>query len=166
MAPKGPSLLRHIVFLHLALAMLAAGCTDTALRGYAESTEELGQAVVDALNGGDKKALHALRAGREEYVTVLYPAFPKTAFDADFAWNNLNRKCTVGVEKWLRRFGRRDLTFTGIRFERPTESYEGLRLHRGTVLSVRLPDGETRDLEILGSVVEREGRFKLLSYDD
>jgi hypothetical protein len=148
------------------LCTLICACTGAADLGYATSTEELARAVVGALNDADKETLHTLRAGREEYVNILYPAFPKTAFDADFAWNNLNRKCVVGVDKWVRRFGSRNLDFVGIRFERPTETYEGLRLHRGTVLTVRVPDGETRDLKILGSVVEREGRFKLLSYDD
>lgn len=161
-----PRFPQHHLLLTCCLALLVAACSAPADRGYADSPEALGRAVVDALNDGDREALHAVRAGSDEYKTVLYPAFPKTGFSADFAWDNLNRKCTVGVDKWLRRFGERDLAFVGIRFDRPTETYEGLRLHRGTVLSVRTPEGETRDLKILGSVVERENRYKLLSYDD
>ena len=132
------------------------------------SPDALGQAVVAALNAGDAEALHLLRVGKDEYVKQLYPSFPSSRnnFTPDFAWSNLNKKCTVGVRKWVSRFGKKDFRFEGIRFERPRAFYDGFSLLRGTVLTVSTPDGEKRDLKILGSVVVREEKHILLSYDD
>lgn len=132
------------------------------------SPDALGKAVVAALNAGDPDALHALRVDKDTYSEKLYPSFPssKNNFTPDFAWQNLNKKCMVGVRKWVSRFGKKNYVFEGIRFERPQEFYDGFSLLRGTVLTVSTPEGEKRDLKILGSVVVREDRHILLSYDD
>ena len=159
------------ISIPVALVCLALiGCGRGIDEEGARSPEELGRAVVDALNSQDQEALHRLRVNRREYTETLWPAFPgsdpKLNFTPEFAWGNMNRKCIVGVEKWVRRYGGNNLTFIGIRFDRPTEPYEGFQLLRGTLLTVRSPKGDQVDLRILGSVVQRDAHYKLLSYDD
>ena len=53
-----------------------------------------------------------------------------------------------------------------IRFDQPQETYEGFQLLRGTVLTLENADGEKQELKILGSVVVKDDRYKLLSYKD
>ena len=144
--------------------LLASGCVDS--NGDTDSPEGLARAVVAALNKEDIAALHGLRVHREEYLKNILPAFPPINFSPEFAWNNLNKRSIIGVNKWIRRYGGESLSFTGIRFEKPEEPYKGLKLLRGTVLSVRTQRGKHVDLRILGSVVFRDGRYRLLSYDD
>ena len=66
----------------------------------------------------------------------------------------------------MKRYGGESLSFAAIRFEKPEETYKGLKLLRGTVLRVQTKKGKHVDLRILGSVIQRDGRYKHLSYDD
>ncbi len=135
-----------------------------------ESPADLGRAVVKTLNRGDADGLHWLRVNRDEYFSWIWPAFPASRppynFTADFAWSNLNKKCIIGVGKWNRRYGCKNLAFVNLHFERPTEEYEGFKLLRGTVLTVQKTNGKSAELRILGSIVEKDNRYKLLSYED
>ena len=152
------------IFRGALAVLLASGCVDS--NGDTDSPEGLARAVVAALNKEDIAALHGLRVHREEYLKNILPAFPPINFSPEFAWNNLNKRSIIGVNKWIRRYGGESLSFAGIRFEKPEEPYKGLKLLRGTVLSVRTQRGKHVDLRILGSVVLRDGRYRLLSYDD
>ena len=151
----------------LALAFVIGACGNPAIkRGYAETPEELGQAVVEALNSNSESDLHRLRVDKDSYINELWPEFSSPGFTGEFAWGNLNKKCVRGVLKWLRQYGGKDYTFVRIRFTEPSRDYGSFNLRRGTVLTVRTPEGDEKDLKILGSVVEKNGRYRLLSYDD
>ena len=131
-----------------------------------DSPDQIGLAVVDSLNRKDIEKLNRLRVHRKEYVSWIYPAFPKTNFPADFAWNNLNKKCNIGMKRLIESYGGLNLSFINIRFTKPNESYKGFHLLRGTVLTLQDASGKKLELNILGSIVEMNGRCKLLSYDD
>ena len=146
------------------------GCEKSVWKNSLDSPDQLGLAVVDALNQEDIAALDQLRVQRKAYLDWIWPAFPASRppnnFPGDFAWSNLNRKCNTGMKKWVARYGGKDLTFVDIRFDQPRETYDGFQLLRGTVLTLRNAAGETGELKILGSVVVKDDRYKLLSYND
>ena len=146
------------------------GCEKSVWKNSLDSPGQLGLAVVDALNQEDIEALDQLRVQRKAYLDWIWPAFPASRppnnFPGDFAWSNLNRKCNTGMKKWVARYGGKDLTFVDIRFDQPRETYDGFQLLRGTVLTLRNAAGETGELKILGSVVVKDDRYKLLSYND
>ena len=138
--------------------------------GSFNSLDHIGQVCVDALNRGDADALHRLRVNRDEYLSWIWHEFPAAHppnnFPGDFAWANLNKQSVLGLGKWLRTYGSKDFTFVDIRFEKPTEKYNGFTLLRGSVLTVRNPNGNNLELRILGSVVKKAGRYKLLSFKE
>lgn len=70
------------------------------------------------------------------------------------------------MRRWIDRYGGFNLNFVNIRFDKPTESYKGFQLLRGTVLTLKDSEGQELNLKILGSVVLKDNRYKLLSYDD
>ncbi len=146
------------------------GCEKRVWENSLDSPDQLGLAVVDALNREDIAQLNRLRVQREEYLDWIWPAFPASHppnnFPGDFAWSNLNKKCNIGMKKWIAHFGGVNLKFVAIRFDQPKETYEGFQLLRGTVLTLQNAGGEKRELKILGSVVVKDGRYKLLSYED
>ena len=142
------------------------GCERRAWENSLDSPDQLGLAVVDALNQKNIEKLNELRVQRKEYLSWIYPAFPKSNFPPDFAWSNLNKKCNVGMRRWINRYGGLNLNFVNIRFDKPTESYKGFQLLRGTVLTLKNSEGQELNLKILGSVVLNGNRYKLLSYDD
>ena len=164
--------------VHISYTLLAAlliysssiGCEKPIWENSLDSSEQLGLAVVDALNRKDIEHLNRLRVQREAFMDWIWRAFPASRppsnFPSDFAWSNMNKKCNIGMKKWIARYGGHNLKFVGIRFDRPSEAYDGFQLLRGTVLTLQNAAGEKRDLKILGSVVVKNGRYKLLSYED
>ena len=135
-----------------------------------DSPAALGHAVVDALNRGDINGLHRLRVTQDEYLSWIWPAFPASRppynFTPDFAWSNLNKKCLLGASSWIEQYGSQNLTFVDMEFNRPTEAYKDFKLLRGTVLTIQKASGEKVELRILGSVVKKDNRYKLLSYEE
>ena len=163
----------HVSYIFLSALFVYSsfvGCEKRAWQKSLGSPDQLGLAVVDALNRKDIEQLDHLRVQREEYLDWVWPAFPASRppnnFPGDFAWSNLNKKCHIGMKKWIAHFGGHNLKFVDIRFDRPSETYEGFQLLRGTVLTLQNVAGEKRELQILGSVVVKNDRYKLLSYED
>ncbi len=148
----------------------SVGCEQPLWQNSLDSPDQLGQAVVNALNRKDIEHLNRLRVQREEFLDWVWPAFPASRppsnFPGDFAWSNMNKKCNTGMKKWINRYGGHNLKFVGIRFDRPSETYDGFQLLRGTVLTLQNTAGEKRELKILGSVVVKNEKYKLLSYKD
>ncbi len=150
------------------------GCEKPNRRGWVtqplHSPDQLGLAVVDALNRKDIEHLNRLRVQREEFLGWIWPEFPASRppsnFPSDLAWSNMNKKCNIGMKKWIDRYGGQTLKFVNIRFDRPQETYKGFQLLRGTVLTLQNAEGKKQELKILGSIVVKDNRYKLLSYED
>ena len=53
-----------------------------------------------------------------------------------------------------------------MRFEEPTYRYQRFKLLQGTALILEDETGRRYDLRILGSVVAKDGKYKLLSYKE
>lgn len=158
--------LSYVATAVLLFSICSIGCEQRVWENSLDSPDQIGLAVVDALNRKDIEKLNELRIQREEYLSWIYPAFPKSNFKPDFSWSNLNKNCNVGMKRWIDRLGGVNLSYVSIRFDGPTESYNGFHILRGTVLTLKNSVGEKRDLKILGSVVLKNNRYKLLSYDD
>ncbi|MYB92453.1 hypothetical protein F4054_02375 [Candidatus Poribacteria bacterium] len=148
----------------------SVGCEKRIWKNSLDSPDQLGLAVVDALNRKDIEHLNRLRVQRDEFLNWIWPEFPASRppsnFPGDFAWSNMNKKCNIGMKKWIARYGGHNLKFASIRFDQPSETYDGFQLLRGTVLTLQNAAGEKRELKILGSVVVKNSRYKLLSYED
>ncbi len=158
--------LSYVATAVLLFSICLMGCERRVWENSLDSPDQIGLAVVDALNQKDIVKLNELRVQREEYISWIYPAFPKSNFKPDFSWSNLNKKCNVGMRRWIDQLGGLNLSFVSIRFDKPTVSYYGFQLLHGTVLTIQNSAGEKHELDILGSVVVKNKRFKLLSYDD
>lgn len=160
----------YIFLTQLFVWSIWVGCEKSVWKESLDSPDHLGLAVVEALNRKDIAQLNRLRVQRQEYLEWIWPAFPASRppsnFPSDFAWSNLNTKCNIGMKKWIARYGGQHLQFVSIRFAQSQENYDGFHLLRGTVLTLQNAAGEKRELKILGSVVVKNGRYKLLSYED
>ena len=150
----------------LLFSLCLIGCEWRTWENSLDSPDQIGLAVVDALNSKNIEKLNRLRVQRNEYINWIYPAFPKSNFPPDFAWSNLNKKCNIGMKRWIDCYGDLNLRFENIRFEKTNESYRGFQLLRGTVLTLQDTNGKELELNILGSIVVMNNRYKLLSYDD
>ena len=160
----------RVSFIYLLLTSILLGCEHKEWKNSFNSPSEIGQAVVEALNQGDLSGLHQLRVSRKEYLSWIWPAFsasrPPHNYPEDFAWSNLNTKSSRAVRRLVKRYGENSLTFVKLGFEQKTEEYKDFQLLRGTVLTITNNSGQQKTLKILGSVVEKDGRYKLLSYKE
>jgi hypothetical protein len=139
------------------------------LSNAASSVDELMALVLEALAHADPAALDALRLTEEEHREILWPADPGQASGAplDLAWDMLDRRSRSGVHKAIAEHGGRTLNLTGVEFTRGTEPRGSYALYRGPVLYTRDSSrGESLELRFLGSVIERDGRWKLVSFRD
>ena len=134
------------------------------------SERELAEAVLRAVAANDAEALGRLRVGRTEYLDLLWPEFPQAkdprhTLAPEFHWNLLDSSSAAGIRDVLADFGGSDFELLEVRPSAGVVEYDTFRLLRKFELRVRRrPDGREGVLRILGSIVERGGRYKLLSY--
>jgi hypothetical protein len=138
------------------------------LRYGCRSVDELMTKLLAALEAKDLPGMENLRVTRQEHTDLLWPEFDAKNHnvDPDFAWDMLNRRSHVGAGRAIGDYGGQELALLGVEFTRDLERYPSFVLHRGTILHARTQTGEMLDLRFLGSVVELDGQFKLLSYKD
>jgi hypothetical protein len=151
-----------------ALLTASGGCADTELVGSQGSPDALARAVLDGLEARDRGALEALLVTREEHRDLLWNELPESNHLRFEVARELNvRNTREGLTHALDRFGGQELELVKIEFTKDPEIYETFALHRGTKLWVRrLSDGREGDLPILDVLLERNGRWKLMNFEE
>lgn len=147
---------------------LACGRGDGALSHSKGSPEELAQAVIDGLEARDRAALEALLVTREEHRDLLWDELPERTYISFEVARELNERNTrKGLTRALDRYGGQAYEVLGIEFTDPPEVYETFTWHFGPRLRVRrLSDGRDGELPILDVVLERNGRWKLMNFEE
>lgn len=147
----------------------AAGPVDTAgLENAYPGQEALARAVLRGLEAGSRDSLEALLVTREEHRELLWPELPERTYFPFERARALNRRNTrEGMSRALGRYGGRELRFVRLEAAHDTEAYEGFTLHRGVRLVVRdAGTGREGALGILDVVLEREGHWKLMNFEE
>jgi hypothetical protein len=144
------------------------GCADRPLTDSKESAEALARAVLEGLEAEDREALDALLVTQDEHRDLLWDFLPESndlTFEVAREWNVRNSQ--EGLGRALDRYGGTKFEFIRIEFTDDPEVYETFTLHRGTRLWVRrASDGEEGNLPILDVVLEMDGRWKLMNYEE
>lgn len=160
--------MKHLTFLAFLIIIAVTGCRHRELSHSCDSVEALGEKVLSAVESNDLKKLNELRINRDEFKKFLWPEFPasKNNVPFDFAWDNLNGKTIKGMTRALTDIGGQKFTLKEITFEKEDETYPGFVIHTSAVLHVTDENGHAKKLKFCGSVVERKGEFKFLSFRD
>jgi hypothetical protein len=156
----------RFVFLVLFVGLISAcGPPRQRFAGTYESPEALTEAFLQALEAGDRPGLESLALSEQEYQLEVFPEMPVYGnIPPDFAWSQLEGKNLYGVSTTLHRHRGRAWDLEGIFFSDGATSYQSFRVHREPTL--RLQDretGETSEMVLFGSILEHQGRYKLLS---
>lgn len=159
-----------IIPLHEALRRFRAGLapTDT-LAGGARSPEALATRYVDALARQDTAAIRAMVLDRAEFAYLYYPtsdqARPPRAQAPALAWFLMQQNGEKGITRALRRIGGQPLELAGLTCDPAPRQEEDNALWTGCVVTLRTADGTVTDPQrLFGSIIERDGRFKFVSY--
>ena len=153
-------------------AALLAGCQSAEARSGLTNTrgsaEDVAQAVLDAVAAKDRPALEALMVSEAEHRDLLFDQLPEShTWPFPFVRDLNMRNSMKGLGRTLKRYGGMQFELLAIEFTKDTEVYDGFALHRGAVLRVkRLSDGREGTLRILDVMVERNGRWKLMNYEE
>ena len=139
----------------------------TAFVGGSASRAELVQRFVAALAASDTAALRAMALHAREFADLYYPespyAHPPYHQPVSFAWRTIQDPSTAGLTRLLKRVGGTPVRFVSERCD-PRVLREG-RTTRYAGCLVRVSEaGTTATKRYFGSIVERDGQFKFLSY--
>jgi len=140
------------------------------LTGGAPSLDALGRAILAALHDRDEAALSTLLVTRQEFETICWREFPEsrpvTHITAQDAWWMSSNASRAGASRMVGVYGGRPLELLEV--ERAGSfPYRNFVRHYGVTLVVRdRATGEVLDIASAPSLIERDGRFKVLIYKD
>lgn len=159
----------------MAVCLVAGGCASgdrpsspSPLHHTFPSPDELSRAVLTALADEDADHLAGLALSELEFRTVVWPELPSSrpgrGLPFDYVWGDLNQKSTNALRRLFARHGGRRYTLAGVAFRGETTPYETYRVHREAILDLLDEEGNELTLPLFGSILERDGEFKLFSY--
>lgn len=153
----------------LALALFSSACGRVApLANGQPSSSALADAVLDALARRDATALRALALDESEFRAHVWPSLPSARPERNlpfsYVWGELRQKSDASLAETLTKRGGRRYQLVDVRFEGESTQYSGYVVHRGTVLRVRNDAGEEESIRVCGSLLEKDGVWKVFSY--
>jgi len=143
---------------------------DSAVRlvGGSPSRDALVRRFVRALAANDTADLQRMAVRSREFADLYYPESPYTHAPyrqaPALAWSLMQNPSASGLTRLVRRLGGKPIRYVDHRCE-PTLVHEGRNV-RYTGCLLRLVDeaGDTVTKRYFGSILERDGQFKFLSY--
>lgn len=156
------------VLLHRFRAALVD--TPTVLRHGAGSPESLTRQLLAALEAGDTTGVRSLLVSRAEFAWLYFPHAkwmqPPYEMGPGLVWLQISVASDKGYSRLVRRYGGSRLRFealacpdAGVR-EGPNIVITGCRVRFAAA------DSATRDMQLFGSLLNRDGRYKFVSYSN
>jgi hypothetical protein len=144
------------------------GDSATTFRGGSASLEELARRFLRAVVASDTTDLRAMAVHAREYADLYYPesplSHPPYQQPPQTAWGLMQDLSTRGLTRLLRQYGGKPMSFAGVRCD-PEVHREGRNTrYSGCLVRVVDAKGDSTNRLWFGSVVERDGAFKFLSY--
>lgn len=148
--------------------LLAASCGSAPpLEHTHPSPEALARALLDALADGDRPALERLALSEREFRDHVWPelpaARPERNLPFSYVWGDLRQKSGESLSKSLSEHGGRRYALEAVEFEDETD-YRRYRVHREAGLRVRDEQGDEVTIHVCGSMIVKDGRWKVFSY--
>jgi hypothetical protein len=143
------------------------GCGSPPLVNTQRSAQGVASAVLDALVRRDRAQLEALALNETEFrdhVWEYLPAArPERNLPLSYVWGDLHQKSAASLTRTLNAHGGRRYELLGVDFEDRTD-YGAYRLHQRAALRVRDASGQEDVIRVCGSMIERDGAWKIFSY--
>ncbi|MEP7346908.1 MAG: hypothetical protein ABI877_16685 [Gemmatimonadaceae bacterium] len=146
------------------------GPRANAFAGGASSLDGLVRGVVGALERSDTVALSRLTLNAREFAWLVYPSSPFTKPPyrqaPGLVWMTIDTPSDAGRRKLLQRVAGQPLGLVGYRCEPKVERQGENRLHIGCVLELTKENSAISHTRLFGTIIERHGRFKIVSFDN
>ncbi len=153
----------------LAVLALSLGCSAVPpLVGTQATPEALASAVLTALERRDEAALRTLALNEQEFRDHVWPELPAARPERNlpfgYVWGDLHQKSDVGLTTILGEHGGKRYELVNVRATGETTRYDTYLVHRDIVLVIRDPGGATREMRLFGSMIEKDGAWKVYSF--
>ena len=161
------------------LAVVLAGSVALASRGIwraapppllntLHSPYAVADAVLSSVQSGNLEPLEALALTEPEFRRYIWPELPVSRPESntpvEFVWGMLHRNSEAHLRQTLARFNGRRLALKRIEFRGASTMYRHVAVHRDTTLVVDAGDGTEQIVRLFGSMIEKDGRWKVFSY--
>lgn len=154
------------------LRRFRTGSPDTirAFTGGAGSAESLVRQFIGGVEAADTAALIRLTISRAEFAWLVYPDSPFSRRpyqqSPDLVWMRQAAASNTGLDRLLSRLGGRPLGLNSWTCDGPPTEEGANRIWRGCVVRFLQSSSALKSLELFSSIIERDGRFKILSYSN
>jgi hypothetical protein len=140
----------------------------TAFSGASGSREALVRRFMKALAADDTVDLRAMALNAREFADLVYPESPYThppyRQSPALVWNQIQNPSAAGFTRLVRRLANQPLQYVNHKCDaRPDRQGHNLIWTNCSVL-LRVANGATESHRLFGSIIERDGRFKIVSF--
>lgn len=144
------------------------GTAPTALAGGAASREDLARRLIRAIETRDSMVIRSLVLTPWEFIELYYPhtkyTKPPYKQSPQLLWFFIQQNSEKGIGRALDRFGGRPAGYQRVECLRPAVLEERNRLHEACVVRWSTAQGKPDPFKLFGTILERDGRFKFISY--
>lgn len=146
----------------------AVADTPTALVGGEATPERLTRALLTALSAQDTATLRRLVISRAEFAWLYYPhtmwTRPPYEMGPDLVWLQVGANSEKGVVRLIRRYGGSRLRFEALLCPDSVNVEGPNRVIPGCTVRFAAADSAPRELRLFGSLLNRDGQYKFVSY--
>jgi hypothetical protein len=144
------------------------GDSATTFTGGSASRETLVRRFVNALVANDTNDLRAMAVHGREFADLYYPespyAHPPFRQSPALAWSLIQNPSSSGLTRLIRRLGGQPMKYVGQKCD-PKVLHEGRNTrYAGCLITIVDASGATITKRYFGSIVERDGKYKFMSY--
>lgn len=144
------------------------GTRVAALSGGATSVDALVARFASAVAARDTIALQRMALSAREFIDIVYPESPYTRPPYRQApgllWSQIQLPSRSGLRRLLERHGGHPLRIASVRCPGAPERQGNNRLHVSCTVQFATDTGALRDGRLFGTLIERDGRFKFVSF--
>ncbi|MFN2315037.1 MAG: hypothetical protein ABR551_04780 [Gemmatimonadales bacterium] len=138
------------------------------LRDGADGREALVERLIRAVEQRDTLELQRLVLQRDEFIALYYPhthfTAPPYELSPALLWFQMQNLSSRGITRLMQRDGGRSLGYVGHTCPAAPQEQERNRLWEGCVVRVQDSLGTTRVRRIFGTMLERDGTWKFLTF--
>jgi len=138
------------------------------LSNSSRSVYELGEAILGAIEAGDLERLVAHGVTESEWAHLGWPRLPASRpghnVPWDYAWRDLWQKSRNSARRTLAAYRGHHLRLLRVEFAAETTDYGTYQVYRDARCVVQNESDEIVALDLFGSVIEMDGRFKAFSF--
>ena len=142
----------------------------TGLTGGASSRDELVETLIGGLEAGDTATVASLAMDQAEFAWFYVPhsiyTAPPYELPPGLVWFQAQNRSSRGLTRLSRTYAGKTLYYTGYQCPDEGEAWgEGWVWH-GCAVMGEIPTGERVEERLFGSILELDGRFKLVSFSN